>query len=257
MEEHSVIRSRTNGLLKRVGAVVAGKDRETVVLEGDRLIEDAISAGWELELVLVEEQRADRANDWKARGCDVRLVEANLLERASGLETSPGSLALAPMPRENALADLQPKSAPRVLVIAGLQNPGNLGALARSAEAAGFADLVVVAGGARPFGAKALRGSMGSLLRIRVHHAQSATAAAEHLGSAGYRQVCAATRDGEHWRDFNWSTPLALWVGGEAGLEPAVMDDFEGVTIPMAGRVESLNITVAASLLLFCAGEVR
>ncbi len=255
MDEPQVIRSRANSLLKRVGSVVAGKDRTTVVLEGDRLIEDAMAAGWQLELVLVDEQRGTLAAKWSEIDCELRLVESRLLGRTSGLETSPGSLALAVMPEQRALEDLQPELAPRVLVVAGLQNPGNLGALARSAEGAGFDHVVVVAGGARPFGSKALRGSMGSLLRVNVHHAESATEAEKHLDRGGYRQVCAATRHGRHWKDFDWSTPLALWVGGEAGLDPQVMENFEAVSIPMAGKVESLNITVAASLLLFAAAS--
>ncbi|MFT7484209.1 MAG: TrmH family RNA methyltransferase [Candidatus Paceibacteria bacterium] len=257
MDENSTIRSRNNALLKRVGGVVSGKDREALVLEGDRLIDDAMSAGWQLEVILVEEEREQRAREWGEQGQSVRLVEKELLRRASGLDSSPGSLALAPIPSAKSMAELDTQQAPRVLVIAGLQNPGNLGALARSAEAAGFGSIVVVAGGARPFGAKALRGSMGSLLRVDVFPAESAHETSEQLRALGYRQVCAATREGKHWQEFDWSTPIAIWVGGEAGLDPEAMSAFEGVSIPMAGQVESLNITVAASLLLFSAGAVR
>jgi len=255
MEDLPPIRSPANSLLKRVGAVLAGKQRDGIVLEGERLIDDALEAGWKLEVILVEEEREPLATKWEAQDVSLRRVEGRLLARASGLETSPGCLALASRPPEGFLGELGPRAAPRILVVAGLQDPGNLGALARSAEGAGFAHLVVVAGGARPFGPKALRGSMGSLLRLRVCRAEDASQAARHLGGVGYRQVCAATRGGAHWRDFDWSPPLALWVGGEAGIDAEVMGGFERVSIPMAGRLESLNVTVAASLLLFRAGE--
>lgn len=255
MQAGPVIRSRTNALLRRVGALVAGKARDAVLLEGDRLVEDALSAGWRPEVVLVAESRESRAGELADRGFPVRLVADGLLDRVSSLETSPGVLAIAPRPGSPPLTALVAARAPRVLVVAGLADPGNLGALARSAEAAGFGALVVARGGARPFGAKALRGSMGSLLRLAVHEAGSAEEIAASLAAGGYRQVAAATRGGTDWRSVDWSGPLALWVGGETGLDPEVMGGFEPVTIPMQGQVESLNVTVATSLLLFAAGE--
>lgn len=254
MAEPPVIRSRSNALLKRVGSVLGGKDRLSCLLEGDRLIDDALAAGWRVEVVLVSERREERARSLESAGLEVRRVQHEHISRVSGLESSPGILALAEMPAVRELAGLEPTSAPRVLVVAGVADPGNLGALARSAEAAGFLDVVVVAGGARPFGPKALRGSMGSLLRLRVREVAEAAPLSEHLGRAGYRQVSPATRGGANWRTFDWSGPLALWATGETGLAPCVQRELESVTIPMAGRVESLNITVATSLLLFAAG---
>jgi len=67
--------------------------------------------------------------------------------------------------------------------------------------------------------------------------------------------VGAATRGGRTWRDADWSGPVALWVSGETGEESEALAGLERVTIPMAGGVESLNVTVAASLLLFAAGR--
>lgn len=249
-----VIRSRTNAQLKRVGAVLAGKDREHILLEGARLVSDALGAGVRLELVLVSEERAAEAEELAQRGATVKLVEAELLRRSSSLETSPGVLAIAERPARRGLEELDPGRAALVLVVAGVQDPGNLGALARSAEAAGAGALVVLAGGARAFGAKALRGSMGSLLRLPVFEAAEAGEVDARLRGAGYRQVCAATRDGIAWDALDWAGPLALWVSGETGELPQVAETFEHVTIPMRGEVESLNITVAASLLLFAAG---
>jgi TrmH family RNA methyltransferase len=249
-----VIRSRSNSLLKRVGAVVSGKERGLCLLEGDRLVDDAIEAGWELDVVLVSEDREERARALEALGCEVRRVEYEHLARVSELGTSPGILSLARAPAVRGLEGLDPATAQRVLVVAGIADPGNLGALARSAEAAGFLALVVVAGGARPFGPKALRGSMGSLLRLRVHEADDFSSLGEHLGCAGYRQIAATTRGGSDWRAFDWAGPLALWVSGETGDTLDEIRGLERVSIPMAGGIDSLNVTVAASLLLFAAG---
>lgn len=255
--EDLVIRSRSNALIKRIRGVRAGKESERVVLEGERLVRDAVAAGWKLEVALVAESRAALADELAAEGVPVRLVEADVLGTASALESSPGILALAPLPAAQRLEDLSLDAHSLLLAVAGVADPGNLGALARSAEAAGAQAICVVAGGARPFGDKAMRGSMGSLLRLPVVLADTAAELSRRLAEAGVRQVVAATRGGRPWRSFDWSGPLALWVGGETGASLALPVEPESVTVPMAGGAESLNVTVAASLLLFAAGRAE
>jgi TrmH family RNA methyltransferase len=253
MSPRAVIRSRANADLKRVGAVREGRSPGLLLLEGERLVEEALERGLELELLLVGEGRLTLAARFEARGQRVRLIADELLDRASALTTSPGILALCAVPDAPDPSTLAPGARSLVLVEAGVSDPGNLGALARSAEAAGASALVVVAGGASPWSDKALRGSMGSLLRLPVHRFESADEVVAAL--ARHRHVRAATRNGQPAFDFDWSGPIALWVGSEAGALPEVCEPFERVTIPMAGGVESLNVTVAASLLLFAAGR--
>lgn len=255
MKAEPTIRSRSNPLLKRVGAVLAGKDRTAIVLEGDRLVGEALRAGLSLEVVLVAEDRAERIDELIGLGTvPARVVERKLLDRLSALDTSPGIFVLAAPPPRRELEELSPRDAPLVLVIAGVADPGNLGALARSAEAAGAGAVLVVCGGARAFGDKALRGSMGSLLRLPVYEGFTAAELAASLEAKAYRQVRAVTRGGVPTNGFDWSPPIALWVTGETGAMPDLAVRFEDVTIPMRGEVESLNVTVAGSLLLFAAG---
>lgn len=256
MQAPAVIRSRDNPALKRVGAVRAGKAPELVLLEGERLIEDARRAGLEFELVLVSEEREERARELEARGLPVRRAEARLVARASELATSPGVIALARAPHTLAPRELEPAADALGLVVCGVSDPGNLGALARSAEALGCGFVCVVAGGVAPTHPAALRGSMGSLLRLPLARADEAGACYDALAELGFRQVRAATRGGLAPAGFDWSGRVALWVGGETRELPAEALRAEALTLPMAGGVESLNVTVAASLLLACAGRV-
>jgi TrmH family RNA methyltransferase len=260
MGELSTIRSTSNPKWKRVGAVLAGKDREHMVLEGDRLVEDAVSAGVALDAVFVEESRESLAQEWLDRGLPVFTVERKLVEKASGLVTPPGAIAVAARPREPGLSELQAlATAPRalVLVAAGVSDPGNLGALARSAEAAGATALVALEGCASPWNAKSLRGSMGSLLRVPVVEGESPAEVARVLAHAGARQLRAETRGGASFADLDWSGPIALWIASETGRHPEVAASFESVSVPMRGEAESLNVAVAASILLFAAGRWR
>jgi len=252
---NETIRSRANPLLKRAAGVLAGQEAATIPLEGDRLVDDALRAGVALEIVLVAEERTDRAEELVARGVHVRLVETELLGRVSRLKTSPGILALAPTPEPVDLAALDLDESTLVLVASGVADPGNLGALARSAEAFGACALLVARGGASPWSDKALRGSMGSLLRVPVGFGEDPELLAQALEKRGFRQVGASTRGGKDARAFDWRGPIALWMGSETGALPERAKKFERVTISMSGEVESLNVAVAASLLLYASGR--
>lgn len=255
MSSSTVIRSPDNAVLKQAGAVVAGRVRELIALEGDRLVDDAAAARLAFDVVLVSEEREKRAAELEHRRLPVRRVATHLLDRVSDLTTSPGILALCARPERRVIEDLAPRADTLALVVAGISDPGNLGALARSAEAAGCTFLALVSGGCSPWNGKALRGSMGSLLRLPVLCFGTAREAIDALALHRFRQVSAATRGGTPLARFDWRGRIALWVGGESGALPGAAESFEGVTIPMAGRVESLNATVAASLLLYAAGR--
>lgn len=257
MSAHTVIRSRSNPLLKRVGAALAGKDRERIVLEGDRLVDDARGAGWSIELALVAEDRPERALELERSGIQVRLVESELLRKVGELKSSQGVLALAARPRARSLAELDPRTAPLVLAVAGIAEPGNLGALARAAEAFGARALLLAAGGASPWSSRALRGSMGSLLRLPVILLESARPALGELAALGFRQFRADAHDGRDPAELDWSGPLALWIGGETRALPPEAQALERVTIPTAAQVESLNVSTAAAVLLYAAMRAR
>ena len=249
----STIRSAANPALKRVRAALAGREPGLAVLEGDRLIADARAAGLAFELLLL----ADDRDPAELAPLEARPVERGLLQGVSRLRTSPGSLALVRAPRPRPLSDLELGGEPLLAVAAGIADPGNLGALARTAEAAGSGALVVVGGGCSPWNEKALRGSMGSLLRLPVCLAPAAAPAAAELARRGFRQVRAATRGGVPLERFDWSGSVALWLASETGALPPEAAGLEGVSIPMAGAAESLNVGAAAAVLLFAAGRNR
>jgi TrmH family RNA methyltransferase len=257
MGDPSTIRSAANPAVKRVRAVAAGRERGVLLLEGDRLVAEARRAGLPIELLLFADDRADEARAAAAAGLPAHVVEGTLLDRLSALDTSPGCLALASAPDAIDPTALPSGSGALLVVAAGVQDPGNLGAIARTAEAAGAAGLVATLGGCSPWNPKALRGSMGSLLRLPVAHGApcEADAVAAALSALGFRQVRAATRGGTPLCEFDWSGRVALWLTAETGALPEAASEFEGVTVEMAGSVESLNVGAAAAVLLFAAGR--
>ena len=247
-----VIRSAQNPAIQRARAVGAGREAGFLLLEGERLVAEALRQEWPLEFCLVSLERGAEADELERHGVAVRRVDPSLLGRVSRLVTPPGILAVAAVPAARPISDLNPAIAPLVVVAAGIADPGNLGALARCAEAAGAGGLALL-GGASPWNPKALRGSMGSLLRLPVVPAAQAQTLREALAAAGYRQVRAATAGGADFRRFDWTPPVALWLTAETGELPPEAADLEPVTIPMSGPAESLNVTAAAAVLLFAA----
>ena len=189
----------------------------------------------------------------------VRLVAAPLFERLGTLTTPPGVLGLFQRPEVHGIADLARHVGtvgPVLLLgIAGVSDPGNLGALARCAEAAGATGLVITAGSARPFTPKALRGSMGSLLRLPIFEVDDLAAVVRELDGRGVQQCMAATRDGQALDTFPFKDRTLVWMTSETGDTPSELEGCAAVTIPMAGEVESLNVTVAGALMLFAAAR--
>jgi RNA methyltransferase, TrmH family len=254
-EGHDVIRSRTNPSLKRVDRVARGKEPGAMLLEGERLILDALGAGLEAELLLVREGHDELLE--RLDGPVTRAVAPALFERLGTLTTPPGVLGIfsRPASRDEGALEAELGQHGLVLGVAGVSDPGNLGALARCAEAAGATAMVLAPGGARPFTPKALRGSMGSLLRLPVYEVSDLGRAVAALADAGFSQCVAATRGGAPLDGAVFSERAVVWMSGETGEAPPELSRCDAVTIPMAGEVESLNVTVAGALMLFAAAR--
>jgi tRNA G18 (ribose-2'-O)-methylase SpoU len=165
----------------------------------------------------------------------------------------------APAATAEAAAHAAPPASALVLVADAVQNPGNLGGLLRTAEAAGATGVFLTAGCADPFSWKALRGSMGSAFRLPQRRGLSLAEVLERLRARGVA-VLAAAADGElRYDEADLRRPTALLVGNEgAGLSPSALAAADArLRIPIAPHVESLNVAVAAALVLYEAARQR
>ncbi len=226
------------------------KRRQTgaFLAEGVRLIEEALSADWPFRFVLYSNALSARGRELlerlKARGVEVEGVESRLLQSLSETETSQGILAVLderPLPL--------PSSADFVLIPDSIRDPGNLGTLLRSAEAAGVQAVLIPPETSDPFAPKVLRAGMGAHFRLPIHILDWKEIRRRTLNL----RVLLADMEGRPCWETNLRPPLALIVGGEAeGATPeAYRLATAFVSIPMAGKAESLNAAVAGSILLF------
>lgn len=261
-----MITSRDNSLLRRARAVRYGKIDELIFVEGLRLGEEALRSGLQVEAVIYSDQiaRKDRAANLikklKSMANTSAEVSEKLLESISYTKTPQGIIVLAarPVHDEQSFAARQPTS-PLVVVLHEINNPVNVGAIIRTAEAAGATGVISTANTADPLSPKALRGAMGSAFRLPVWTGQRFGKTIEWLRSRKAQAVCSDLSGALTFSDVNWCKPSALIVGREStGLlheELAAADNV--VRIPMHGAAESLNVAVAAGIILFEAARQR
>ncbi len=229
------------------------------VLEGPRLVADALARSAPLDAVYfglnARRAFADLVAGVERAGVPLRDLKDGVLEKLMTTRTPQPVLAVAPIPSSPALDALAPGL---VVLTAGVADPGNLGTIVRSAEAAG-AVAVVAAGGVDPWNPKVVRSSAGSVLGVPIVDVDEPVPALAALRARGWRTVGAAGEAGSSYADVDLTGAVALVVGNEAhGLPDAVRAGLDAtVRIPMAGAVESLNAGVAASVLLFEAARQR
>lgn len=235
-----------------------------LLLDGVHLIREAIAAGVQCETIAlaashaVGTEAADVARAAEAHGARVLNVSDTVFAAMSPVRTPSGLVAIAR--REPVDADDVCRTAEGLLLIAvDVQDPGNLGSLIRAGEAGGASAVLVCGASANPFSWKAVRGSMGSILRLPVAAGLTLQAAVSCTRRHGGRIIASVPRHGDDPDAVRWRGRVALLVGGEgAGLSEAdVAQADDLVTIPMTEPVESLNVAVAAAILVYAARRQR
>jgi tRNA G18 (ribose-2'-O)-methylase SpoU len=152
----------------------------------------------------------------------------------------------------------QPAS-PLLVVLHGINNPVNVGAIVRTAEAAGCTGVITTAGTSDPYSPKALRGAMGSAFRLAIWNRADFKAVLEWCRKRGVQTIGADAGGTRVYTEIDWRRPSALVVGSESrGLSTAEVKAADvSVRIPMQGSIESLNVGVAAGILLYEAARQR
>ncbi len=257
------ITSRRNPLVARFRRAArhdAGRG-STVLLEGPRLVEDALAAGVRVDLAAICATPAGHRVAGLARRLEpvarVVRVTAAVMDALSPASTPSGLVALATH-HPARVVDTMQVPRPFVVGLSGVQDPGNTGAVIRAVEAGGASGVVTV-GGADPLGWKSLRGAMGSAFRLPVARADDPAAVRSHASSHGLRVIAAVPHGGIPPAETDLTDPCLVWLGAEgSGLDgDAVETADEIVSVPMHRPVESLNIAVAAALIIYEAARQR
>lgn len=228
------------------------REEGAFVIDGPTLLGEALRAGVTVDEVFIAPGVDGRvAEQAAAGGARVHEVREGVLEKATETVTSQGVASIA-RAHDIALSDALLLPGP-VLVLAGVADPGNAGTLLRTAEAAGVRAVLFCGDAVDAFNPKCVRASAGSLFHLAVVIEGDAVRVLQELGAAGVRRFGTAAGQGTPYHAADLTGPLAIVLGGEAhGLAPEVGAEVdEWLTIPMAGRAESLNVGMAGAVLCF------
>jgi len=256
------IESKQNPRLKELRKAIA-RPGAVAGIEGPNLVEEALHAGLKLTSLFVADDFAHTNADWLnslplEAHTEVLLVERSLLSSVLATE-APQPVAALVAPPTFTWANLLPAGQPALLLIlAGLQDPGNMGTILRSAEAFGATGVVALPGTVSPWNGKAVRASAGSLFRLPFLSASVQVC----FGQLRAAQIPIWTTDVYQARpiaDVDFSKSIAVLIGNEGKGVPAdiAAEAQAALTIPCPGPVESLNAAVASSILLYEASRQR
>ena len=256
-----IVQSKQNARLKELRRALSNPGRNEnglAGIEGPNLLDEALRADLRVACVFVA-QGSERLLERMPLPleAEVLVMPRELLDLALATDT-PQPVAALVEPPDWTWAHVLKDSAPLIVILAGLQDPGNLGTIVRSAEAFGVDGVVCLPGTVNAWNAKAVRASAGSVFRVPLLSASEEDAFAR-LSAADVR-VLATTVHGAQPAEFvNLAGPVALLIGNEGNGVPADLIDRadEAITIPCPGPVESLNAAVAASVLLYEAARQR
>ena len=249
MGRTETLTSPANPLLKDVRRAAARgglTDQGWMIAEGPHLVEEALRSGLEIAAILLSESAAEGVRTPAA--ARRLIIDDQVFAKLADSESSQGVIALIPAPAWTVEQVLAGQTL--AVVLDGVQDPGNAGAIVRAAEAFGATGVLFGKGTVSPFNPKTLRASAGSL--FRVPFVQSADVIDVRCGL-----YAAVAHGGKAPSEVDFRRPCALVIGSEAhGVSAAWRRAAEDVTIPTAG-VESLNAAVAAGVLLYEARRQR
>jgi TrmH family RNA methyltransferase len=265
------IEGRHNPLIKQLRQAFAHAELTAsgdCAIEGLRILEEAIRSGLRFSAVFFRDSAQDRADRLLPQiGAQVEtlLLPDKLFDSLVPSESPQGVAALVRL-KEFSLDDITERlHIGPIVVLAGLQDPGNLGTILRSAEAFGSAGVILGEGTVSPCNSKVVRASAGSVFRLPIVHTHGKSATAkleeisEKLRAQGVRQIATSSHKGTPLDQADLKAPAAIFFGNEgSGLPRDLMPKMdESIAIPHTPQVESLNAGVAASIVLYEAARQR
>ena len=259
MIEQEIITSRDNAKLKFARGVRDGRETAIIFIEGTRLVREAFRSNIGIEQVLVSadfsetEKYRELSKLIGSKGLRITKVASNLFASIADTENSQGVVVLARRPKFK-LSDLDTSvRSSTVIFLHQVNNPSNLGAVVRTAEAADARAVITSEGSSNAFSPKSIRASMGSCFRLPLIEGVTIDEACKWAKLNGIVSTAADIYATANYTEIDWTIPRLLVLGSEAhGLNEEGLSQVEQtIMIPMANDVESLNLAVSAGIILF------
>ena len=263
------ISSVANKLIKEIASLKQRKyrDRQGLFLaEGVRLVEECANAGWPVKMCIYTEDavRRERAQAvierLSAADCRMVVVSEDIYNKISDTEQPQGIMVILKK-RQFSIEQmlLSTDKLPLLVVLDGIQDPGNVGTIIRTADAAGSAGVIALKGSADIYAGKTVRATMGSLFHLPVMEGLSAVELLQNLKQANIKLLATCLQQTDVYYQANFNCPAAIILGNEGqGISPELINAADAcLNIPLIGHAESLNVSVAAGVILYEAVRQR
>lgn len=256
------ITSRDNFIIKRVKQLESKKYRDRFgqfVIEGPVWVGESLSEDIKTDFVIYSDGFDQYGGDGAASlieaieesGTETYCVEDSLFGYISGTQTPQGIMAVVQKPEWD--AGILGREKINILVFDRVADPGNLGTMLRTAEAAGFEAVIALKGTTDPYGGKVSRASAGALMRLPVFFMADGAELQEAMKACGKKTLCTDPLSENRYFDIDIAENTALIIGNEAGgVSPEIFEKADMTCgIPMGGKTESLNAAVAAAVIMY------
>lgn len=263
---HKPITSKENTAVKYLRSLADSKNRKkerVFLIESAKIVEEALRDDLDVIMViaapdLVRHHGKGVLKLAESKSIKILWISDHLMDTISESKTPQPVMAVIRM-RQFSEDSLLNSNAGLIILAHKLQDPGNLGTIIRTAEAVGASGVAITSNTVDPFNAKALRASMGSILRLPIVHIGDDAAFMQASRRKGFQTVAAVVANGQSLFDVDLKKPTVVILGQEgAGLPEDIIADIDHrVRIPMSAAIDSLNVSVAAAVILYEAMRQR
>jgi RNA methyltransferase, TrmH family len=263
---HNPITSKDNAFIKHLHALSESKQRkkeQAFLIEGVKMVEEALRDDLGVKLVvaspsLVQHHGKGVLKLAENHAVEVLWISERLMDAIAESKTPQPVMAMVRM-KEHSEQGLMANDANLIILAHQLQDPGNLGTIIRTAEAVGASGVALASNTVDPFNPKAVRASMGSILRVPIAHCADAAAFIKTCKQKGFQTVATVLTGRTTHFDIDLKKPTVVVLGQEgAGLSQDIMAEIDlHIRIPMAASIDSLNVATAAAVILYEAFRQR
>ena len=242
-----IITSKDNEIIKNIKKLKEKKYRlDTYIVEGIKMVKEAISENQEIELIAIRE---DFKIDFDTKKIKIVTISNKIFNDISDVKTPQGILAVIKKNQNNQIET----NSDYILALDSLQDPGNMGTIIRTADSANINQIIINKTTVDPYSPKVIRSTMGAIYRTNIIEVEDLKATLKEMKSKGFQIITTDLKATQSIYDINYNNKIVVVIGNEAnGVSQEILQTADKkVIIPMLGKTESLNASIAASIMIY------
>lgn len=242
-----IITSKDNEIIKNIKKLKEKKYRvDSYIVEGIKMVKEAISENQEIELIAIRE---DFKIDFDTKNIKIVTISNKIFNDISDVKTPQGILAVIKKNQNNQIET----NSDYILALDSLQDPGNMGTIIRTSDSANINQIIINKTTVDPYSPKVIRSTMGAIYRTNIIEVEDLKATLKEMQSKGFQIITTDLKATQSIYDINYNNKTVVVIGNEAnGVSQEILQTADKkVIIPMLGKTESLNASIAASIMIY------